>query len=113
MPQVSKRTPIVAVALFLLLAQPCFAADDAAKLALGKEVFSTLSEPQCAFCHTLDDAKSVGKVGPNLDTLKPDLQRVETAVTNGLGVMPAFAETLSKDQIAAVAYYVATVVQPK
>jgi cytochrome c6 len=109
MPHFSKR--ITAFAAVLTLSQPCLAADDEAKLKLGKEVFATLAEPQCAVCHTLSDAKSEGKVGPNLDTLKPDLERVETAVTNGLGVMPAFADTLSKDQIAAVAYYVATRVQ--
>jgi cytochrome c6 len=109
MPHPVTLTTIVAIVLASV--NPCFAADDEAKLRLGKEVFSTLAEPQCAICHTLNDAKSAGKVGPNLDTLKPDRQRVETAVTNGLGVMPAFADTLSKDQIAAVAYYVAMMVQ--
>jgi mono/diheme cytochrome c family protein len=36
----------------------------------GKQLFSaaaTASEPSCASCHTLADAKSQGTVGPNLD----------------------------------------------
>jgi cytochrome c6 len=41
--------------------------------------------------------------------LKPDLERVRNAVINGIGVMPAFADTLKPAAIDAVAAYVATV----
>ncbi|KMO29818.1 cytochrome C [Methylobacterium variabile] len=84
------------------------ASADPARLALGKRVFTELSEPRCGICHTLADAGTTGEIGPALDTLKPDAGRVATAVTNGIGVMPAF-EDLTPEQVAAVADYVATV----
>jgi mono/diheme cytochrome c family protein len=84
------------------------AAADPARLALGKRVFTAVAAPGCGVCHTLADAVTTGKVGPVLDTLKPDEGRVATAVTNGIGVMPAF-EDLTPEQVAAVALYVATV----
>jgi cytochrome c6 len=86
-------------------------ADDA-KLALGKKVFLEISEPQCALCHTLADAGSKGEVGPILDELKPDEERVKKAVTEGIGPMPA-NEVLSQEQIDAVALYVSTVAGKK
>ncbi|KTS27220.1 hypothetical protein NS228_11870 [Methylobacterium indicum] len=84
------------------------ASADPARLALGKRVFTELAEPGCGVCHTLADAGTTGTVGPVLDSLKPDAGRVATAVTNGIGVMPAF-EDLTPEQVAAVALYVATV----
>ncbi len=84
------------------------ASADPARLALGKRVFTELAEPGCGVCHTLADAGTTGTVGPVLDSLKPDAGRVTTAVTNGIGVMPAF-EDLTPEQVAAVALYVATV----
>jgi len=72
----------------------------------GKQIFQTAG---CANCHTLKDAGSTGTVGPNLDQLKPPEARVETQVTNGGAVMPAFKNTLSPQQIKAVAQYVSSV----
>lgn len=95
-----------------VLLAPCFWATqglaDEAKLALGKAVFLERSEPQCAFCHSLADAGAKGEVGPILDDLKPDEERVRKAVTEGIGPMPA-NEILSKEEIDAVAHYVAIV----
>ena len=71
--------------------------------AAGKQIFTA----NCSGCHTLADANATGTVGPNLDQLKPDQQRVATQVTNGGGVMPAFAGQLSDTQIQDVAAYVA------
>lgn len=82
-------------------------ADDAA-FVLGKTVFLEAAQPQCAACHTLADAKAAGEVGPVLDELKPDAARVTAAVTNGIGIMPAY-EALTKEQIDAVALYVSMV----
>lgn len=82
------------------------AAADPAQIELGRRVFTALAEPRCGVCHTLADAGTTGEVGPVLDTLKPDAGRVRTAVTNGIGVMPAF-EDLTAEQIEAVASYVA------
>lgn len=81
---------------------------DSARLELGKLVFTELAEPRCGICHTLADAGTKGEVGPILDTLKPSAGRVVTAVSNGIGVMPAF-EDLTAEQIGAVAEYVSTV----
>jgi sulfite dehydrogenase len=79
----------------------------AADAELGRKVFLELAKPPCATCHTLADAGSSGPIGPVLDELKPDAQRVEAAVRNGLGVMPAYEGSLSDEQIEAVAAYVA------
>ena len=71
---------------------------------LGKTIF--LEQGNCATCHTLADAKSNGEIGPNLNQIKPDITRVISAVTNGIGVMPPYKEILSKEEIEAIAHYV-------
>ncbi len=81
----------------------------ASDLEKGKQVFTQEAQPSCTICHTLADAGSAGAVGPNLDELKPTLEQVANAVTGGVGIMPAFNESLSEEQIRAVAHYVATV----
>lgn len=101
----SVRYPLVPVLLACLIGP---AAADPAQLELGKRVFTELAEPRCGACHTLADAGTKGEVGPVLDTLKPSASRVATAVTNGIGVMPAF-EDLTEEQVKAVALYVQTV----
>lgn len=102
------RQTLGAVALpLLLLATPALA--DEALLARGRQVFLEQAQPSCSLCHALREAGASGAVGPDLDQLKPDATRVETAVRNGLGVMPPFAESLSDEQIRAVAAYVSSV----
>lgn len=71
-------------------------------LASGESTFDS----SCTSCHTLAAAGSHGTVGPNLDELKPSQALVETQVTNGGGGMPAFGETLSKEEIKNVAEFV-------
>lgn len=73
---------------------------------LGRKVFIRTAEPPCAICHTLADAGAVGTIGPSLDELKPDQNRVALAVRNGVGVMPPYAGKLTREQIEAVALYV-------
>jgi cytochrome c5 len=55
----------------------------------GQEIFGE----RCATCHTLAAAHAGGKVGPNLDQLKPPAALVVDAVTHGRqrgnGTMPA------------------------
>ena len=70
----------------------------------GKTIF--LEQGNCAACHTLLDAGSDGNIGPNLNEIRPDLMRVIVAVTNGIGVMPAYQGELSTEEIEAVAHYV-------
>lgn len=78
---------------------------DADMLARGKALFQTAT-PACAVCHTLADAGATGAVGPNLDELKPGLEQVRSALIDGVGVMPSFADILSEDDLNAVAEYV-------
>jgi mono/diheme cytochrome c family protein len=91
------------------LALPAGAAETNATgdLDLGRKVFSQVAQPSCTICHTLRNADASGKIGPDLDELKPDAPRVAKAVRNGTGVMPAYTQ-LTPEQIAAVAAYVAS-----
>jgi mono/diheme cytochrome c family protein len=69
----------------------------------GEAIFASNG---CGSCHTMEAAGSSGTVGPNLDETKPSRDLVVDRVTNGAGAMPAFADSLSEGQIAAVADYV-------
>lgn len=75
----------------------------------GRKLFTEVAKPPCGLCHTLADAGATGKIGPSLDELKPDVDRVVRALKQGVGVMPAFEESLTEEQIAALARYVARV----
>ena len=77
-----------------------------AQMELGLEVFN--NKAQCGTCHTLKATGSEGQIGINLDQLKPSMQQVVSAVTNGIGVMPSFEGMLSVEEIEAVAYFVST-----
>ena len=50
----------------------------------GAELF----ELRCSGCHTLKAAGTNGQVGPNLDELQPDEQRVLNAIRTGPSSMP-------------------------
>jgi mono/diheme cytochrome c family protein len=73
----------------------------------GKEIFLA----NCASCHTLADAGTTGTIGPNLDAASPSADKVVERVTNGQGVMPSFADSLSEQQIQDVAAYVSSAVE--
>ena len=107
-------TAVVAVVLAVLVLAPgIFESDDkpstnagnqTAAAPDGKKIFSA----NCAGCHTLAAADTNGKVGPNLDELKPDAATVKNIVTNGGGGMPSFDGDLDDAEIAAVAEFVST-----
>ena len=102
------RGIVVGAALAAVAAAPAGAADDdAALLALGKTLFTVGAVPPCATCHTLKDAATTGAVGPVLDELQPDADRVATALRSGIGAMPSYRASLSDEQIRALARYVA------
>jgi cytochrome c6 len=75
-----------------------------ADIAAGKATFTTT----CGGCHTLKDAGTTGKVGPDLDSLAPlTVETVANQIKNGGGPMPPMLVT---GQTAAnVAAYVASV----
>jgi cytochrome c6 len=77
--------------------------------AAGKEVFLTVAQPSCSGCHTLSDAGTSGTVGPNLDAASPSYDKVVERVTDGQGLMPSFAGSLSQQQIQDVAAYVSSI----
>jgi len=96
----------------LVASMSACAAGGADEMALGKRLFQEGGgggQPACAACHTLKDAGSQGEIGPGLDEIKPDAQRVATAMRNGIGAMPSFQGKLSDAEIQAVAKYVAAV----
>ena len=97
---------LVAVTAAAALCAPARAADDAALLALGKKLFTQVNPP-CALCHTLQDAGAAGSVGPVLDELRPDAERVGKALREGIGAMPSYEEKLTDEEIRALALYVA------
>ena len=94
---------ILIVLFFLIFSTSAFTDP---KMELGLEVFN--NKAQCGMCHTLQSAGSKGQIGTNLDELKPLMPQVLSAVTNGIGVMPAFEGMLSSEEIEAVAYFVST-----
>ena len=53
------------------------------KLTKGEKVGRELFGEHCAVCHTLAAANAAGKVGPNLDMLKPPASLVLHTVANG------------------------------
>ena len=86
---------------FLFLCSSVFADD---KMVMGLEIFN--NKAQCGVCHTLQAAGSDGQIGPSLDLLKPQLEQIVSTVTNGIGMMQAFEEILTTEEIEAVAHYV-------
>ena len=74
------------------------------KMDLGLEVFN--NKATCGTCHVLKTAGSTGNIGPNLDQLKPSMERIIYAVKNGIGVMQAWEGIITSEEIEAVAYYV-------
>ena len=83
----------------------------------GKTLFTESAQPTaCKSCHTLADAGATGTTGPNLDEVVPDLSEAEiresiadpdAKVTKGFapGLMPRYGDTLTDEQIDALAKY--------
>ena len=66
----------------------------------AKAVFTST----CGGCHTLADAGTGGKIGPDLDDRKPSAADVENAIKSGPGSMPE--NLLTGAQATEVAEYV-------
>ena len=67
---------------------------------------TTAAQPPCAACHSLKAAGAKGVVGPNLDELRPDAQRIRTALAQGVGAMPAYADQLSDAEVTALVAFI-------
>jgi cytochrome c6 len=93
-------------ALSSLLGLPSAQAQSSADEARRLFVNGAPPLPACALCHTFKNAGATGQIGPDLDDLRPDADRVEKALRNGIGPMPSF-KTLTEAQIKALAAYVA------
>tara|TARA_B100001250_G_scaffold246883_1_gene212227 strand:+ start:439 stop:756 length:318 start_codon:yes stop_codon:yes gene_type:complete len=93
-----KKTFLILIIIFTTSSN----ADD--KMALGIEVYN--NKAQCGVCHTLKSAGSNGQIGPNLDVVKPTIEQIILTVTSGIGVMPSFKDTLSKEEIESLAHYI-------
>ena len=59
------------------------AAVGGSKLTTPEKYGRTIFGDHCAVCHTLQAANAVGKVGPNLDELKPPAELVLHTIQNG------------------------------
>ena len=98
---IMKYLNYICILILILFTQTLYAEE---KLNIGKNIF--LEKGNCATCHALSDAGSNADIGPNLNLIKPDLGRVVMAVTNGIGVMPAYEGILTSEEIEAVSFYV-------
>ena len=100
--QFSNKIKKIIFILFFLTLSSSVLADP--KMDLGLDVYNNKAE--CGACHTLQAAGSEGQIGPDLDLLKPQMNKIIAVVTNGIGVMQAWEGILSYEEIEAVAYYV-------
>jgi sulfite dehydrogenase len=103
----ARRIGVVLLACGAALGRAQGADADAALMTQGKALFSGGANPPCALCHTLKDAAAAGAIGPVLDELQPDAERVLAALKNGIGAMPSYRSSLSDEQMRALARYVA------
>ncbi len=94
-------------ALVLSLLSTAALATDTAQIAHGKTLFNSGAQPiACAVCHTLQDAGATGAIGPDLNEIKPDAERLRKTMMEGVGVMPSFAAMDEADREAIIAYVV-------
>ncbi len=74
----------------------------------GSQGASLFNEVGCAGCHTLTAAGARARVGPDLDVAAATYAEVAEQVRNGGSGMPAFADRLSDEEIAALATFVSS-----
>jgi DMSO/TMAO reductase YedYZ molybdopterin-dependent catalytic subunit/mono/diheme cytochrome c family protein len=79
------------------------------KSTLGMRLFTGSTQPSCATCHTLEAAGAQGVIGPNLDVLRPNAQRIRAALEQGVGAMPSYANQLSDTEIDALIDFITRV----
>jgi cytochrome c6 len=92
---------VVGFGLTSALLSSLAAADDA----VGKRLFVQDATPPCGVCHALNAAGTAGTIGPSLDEMKPDAERVARVIRSGIGAMPAYPK-LTDEQVTALAEFV-------
>jgi mono/diheme cytochrome c family protein len=84
---------VVVPAVILIGSDDARSAPGGVELTAAEERGRTIFAEQCAQCHTLRAANAVGRVGPNLDALRPPkeltLNAIEQGRARGQGQMPA------------------------
>jgi sulfite dehydrogenase len=75
--------------------------------ALGKRLFVQDAMPPCGLCHALQAAGTPGTIGPSLDEMKPDAERVARVIRSGIGAMPPYPK-LTDAEVKALADFVAS-----
>jgi mono/diheme cytochrome c family protein len=75
----------------------------------GKALFRVT----CGACHTLADARTTGRVGPNLDDESPSYDKVIEQMLEGDEGMPSFRKSLTAAQRAGIAAYVSRVARDR
>ncbi len=68
--------------------------------------------PPCATCHSLGAVGATGEIGPILEELRPDRERVAAVLRSGVGNMPSYRQSRSEEEIRALAAFVAAVTAP-
>ncbi len=90
---ISVAMGIAIPAVILLSSGDARSAPGGVKLTAAEERGRTTFAERCGQCHTLRAANAVGKVGPNLDTLRPPkaltLNAIQQGRARGQGQMPA------------------------
>jgi mono/diheme cytochrome c family protein len=70
--------------------------------AAGRALFVSAG---CGSCHTLADAGTSGRIGPDLEQAHPDYQLALRRITDGGDGMPSFDRTLTQAQIRTLGHY--------
>ena len=90
---ISVAMGIAIPAVILLSSDDARSARGGVKLTAAEEHGRTVFAERCAQCHALKAANAVGKVGPNLDALRPPkaltLNAIAQGRARGQGQMPA------------------------
>jgi cytochrome c6 len=94
----------VALAALVVYAAACTDRDAPRGDPVSGQVTAANVDPACSRCHTLDNAGWEGRIGPDLDDLRPGYQRVLDAIRTGPGLMPSYDGLGAQEQHDIAAY---------
>ncbi len=95
-----------AISIFLFVCVTAAYANGTEQRKQAKQLFTQDATPPCGICHALADVGTAGSIGPSLDEMKPDADRVARVIRSGLGAMPPYPQ-LTDTQVKVLAEYVA------